>query len=53
MPVTIGHQEKRADHPADSLSVAASRIAYLHARLQFFSAALFIDGPRYFPGVVR
>ncbi|KFJ09956.1 hypothetical protein DR66_2360 [Delftia acidovorans] len=36
---------KRADHPVCGLSVEASRIALLHARLQFFSAALFLDGP--------
>lgn len=41
---------KRADHPADGLSVAASRIAFIHARLQFFSAALFLDGPGSLPG---
>ena len=47
----IAHQpahspsRKRADHPVVGLSVAVSRITKLHARLHFFSAALFLDGP--------
>lgn len=36
---------KRAVHRVCGLSVAASRIAFIHARLQFFSTALFLDGP--------
>ena len=36
---------KRADHPAFGLSVAVSRITKLHTGFQFFSAALFLDGP--------
>lgn len=45
--------KKKSGSPGPGMSMEASRIALLHARLQFFSAALFLDGPRCFPGVVR
>lgn len=37
--------KKKSGSPGPGMSMEASRIALLHARLQFFSAALFLDGP--------